>query len=170
VDSFSILPLSSPGPNIERVRLYCAFQAPTLRQAAALAAELKTIAACAPRVRSVAAPPSDRRDWIVTATTPPIPLTLTVLRGCEEELLAIERRWSGCRFLGWRTDGKPLVRPHVPDGSLEADGRGEARSPGAGDPADIDESTSQRRLVVASLLRHPPGGHEHDAPRGASRR
>ncbi len=111
VDSFSILHLSSRGGSIERAQLRCSFQALTLRQAAALAAELKTMAACTPHVRATPAPPSERRYWIVTVTTPPIPLTLTVLQRWEEELLAIEQRWSGCRFLGWRTPaGASLLR------------------------------------------------------------
>jgi hypothetical protein len=105
----------------------------------------------------MAAPLSDRRCWMVTVTTPRIPLTLTVLRRWEEELLVIEQRWSGCRFLGWRTDGKPPARLGLPGGLPEADGRSESepRPLAAGASADTDESTSQRQLVVESLLRRP---------------
>ena len=46
---------------------------------------------------------SPRRDWIVAFVTPLIPLTLAVLRRWEAELLEVEQRFSGCRFLGWRT-------------------------------------------------------------------
>jgi hypothetical protein len=83
---------------------------------------------------------SPRRDWIVTFVTPLIPLTLAVLRRWEAELLEVEQRFSGCRFLGWRTG---------PTGPPE----GEETRPGAG--ASTDDPPTQRQLVRASLLRHP---------------
>lgn len=125
---------------IERTHLRCWFHAPTLRRGAALAGELRPIAASIPRIRAVKVDSSPRRDWVVLFTTPRIPLTLTVLRRWEDELLELERRFSGCRFLGWRTR---------PTGSADATG---ARSDGAAATAD---PSSQRQLVLASLLLHP---------------
>jgi hypothetical protein len=103
VDSFGILPLPDRGVEIERTRLCCSFHAPTLHQGAALAGELRAIAARAARIRAVIVDSSPRRDWIVTFVTPLMPLTLVVLRRWEAELLEVERRFSGCRLLGWRT-------------------------------------------------------------------
>jgi hypothetical protein len=88
---------------IERTHLCCAFHAPTLHEGAALAGELRAIAASVPRIRAVIVDSSPRRDWIVAFVTPLIPLTLAVLRRWEAELLEVEQRFSGCRFLGWRT-------------------------------------------------------------------
>jgi hypothetical protein len=175
VDSFSILPLSSRGANIERAQLRCSFQAVTLRQATALAVELRAMAASTPRVRSVAAAPSQLRCWIVTATTlpMPMPLTLTVLRRWEAELLAIEQRWSGCCFLGWRTSTTPPDRPVVPGEQRERAGAGEMSSPRPSESAGTNSQTSQRQLVIASLLRHPSGPsgpYAAGVPRGAARR
>jgi hypothetical protein len=173
VDSFSILPLSSRGANTERVQLRCSFQAATLRQAAALAVELRAMAASTPRVRSVAAVPSQPRCWIVTATTLPMPLTLTVLRRWEAELVAIEQRCSGCCFLGWRTSTTPPDRSVVPGEQRERAGAGEVSSPRPSESAGTNSQTSQRQLVIASLLRHPSGPsgpYAAGVPRGAARR
>lgn len=162
MDSFSILHLSSRGGNIERTQLRYSFQTLTLRQAAALAAELKTMAACTPHVHAAPAPApaSERRHWIVTATTPPIPLTLTVLRRWEDELLAIEQRWSGSRFLGWRTSATPAARPGLQGRSCKEGGASGASSRGGGESADGNDHLSQRQLVIASLLRHSYSAHE----------
>jgi hypothetical protein len=102
VDSFGILPLAGRGAENERTRLWCSFHAPSLHQGAALAGELRAIAASAPRIQAVIVDSIPRRDWIVTFVTPLIPLTLAVLRRWEAELLEVEQRFSGCRFLGWR--------------------------------------------------------------------
>lgn len=130
---------------------------PTLRSAAALALELRAIAAYVPRVRAVATPPSERRDWIVTATTPQIPVTLSVLQRWEEELLAIAQRSPGCRFLGWRTRASSATSGHS-DASLSRAAPQEGGAP------------SQRQLVIASLLRHPVSDHEASAQRRAASR
>ena len=150
VDSFSILPLSAGGGEIERTHLRCSFHAPTLRRGEALAAELRAIAASAPRIRAVKVDSSPRRDWVVVFTTPLVPLTLTVLRRWEDELLELERRFSGCRFLGWRT--WPTDYP-------------DAKRAHSGSAAATGDPSSQRKLVLASLLLHPPVVHE-DGARG----
>ncbi len=173
VDSFSILPLSSRGANIERVQLLCSFQAVTLRQAAALAVELRAMAASTPRVRSVAAGPLKLRCWIVTATTLPMPLTMTVLRRWEAELLAIEQRWSGCCFLGWRTWTAPPDRPVAPAEQRTHARAGEVSSAQPSGSAGTNSQTSQRQMVIASLLRRPSGPsgpYAAGVPRGAARR
>jgi hypothetical protein len=145
VGCFDALSNTSRGAIVERVHLCYSFQTPTLRQAAGLAAELRTVAAFVPRI-SATKTRVDRPDWIVTVATPQIPLTLIVLRRWEEEMLAIEHRWSRCRFLGWRIGTRPKE-----------------------DAAAI-EASSQRQLVVASLLRHPPGEYERGAQRGTTLR
>ncbi len=126
VDSFSILPLPPRGVEIERTHLCCSFHAPTLHEGATLAGELRAIAASVPRIRAVVVDSSPRRDWIVTFVTPLIPLTLAVLRRWQAELFEVEQRFSGCRFLGWRTGSA---------GSPEGDQAG----PGAGAGAAIDD-------------------------------
>jgi len=105
VCSSSILHLGPSAAINERAQLCCSFQAPTLRLAAGLAAELGMVDAHVPRIRSAKTPPSDRCNWIVTVTTPEIPLALTVLSRWEEELLTVQQRWPGCSFLGWKTYG-----------------------------------------------------------------
>ena len=122
------------------MHLRCSFHAATLRRGAALAAELRPIAASAPRIRAVKLDSSPRRDWVVVFTTPLVPLTLTALRRWEDELLELEQRCSGCRFLGWTT-----WPTEYPDAK-------EARSDGA---AATGDPSSQRQLVLASLLLHP---------------
>ena len=101
----------------DRARLRVSFQAASLRQADGLAAELRTVAAGVPRVDL--SPPGlpGRRDWIVSLTSPPLPLALAVIQLWEEGMLAMEQRWPGCRFLGWTTCRAP-ARP--PAGSGES--------------------------------------------------
>ncbi len=151
--SFSIRPRSPGGGEIERAHLRYSFHAPTLRQAAALAAELRPIAASAPRIRAVKVDSSPRRDWVVVFTTPLVPLTLTVLRRWEDELLEVEQRFSGARFLGWRT--WPTESP-------------DAKRARGGDAAASGDPSSQRQLVLASLLLHPPVVREEGARSRAS--
>ncbi|HTD58803.1 MAG TPA: hypothetical protein VK672_07900 [Solirubrobacteraceae bacterium] len=129
-------------------RLSCSFQAGSLRQATSLAAELRTLAGHLARVHPL--PPQDpgRRIWIVTLTTPPMPLTFDVLRAYEGRMRAIEHRWPGCRFLGWTTVGTPSPPTRATERATGA----------AGDPS----RGSQRELVIASLLRCPTS-----EPRGA---
>jgi hypothetical protein len=150
VDSFSIVPLQPRSGEIERRRLSCSFHAPTLRQAASLAGELRAIAASVPRIRAVIVESSPRRDWIVRFVTPLVPFTLAVLRRWEAELVEVERRFSGCRFLGWRT------RP--------AESADAGKLP-TGSAAATDDPPSQRQLVRASLLRHPSVVREDGAVR-----
>jgi hypothetical protein len=90
---------------VARVRLSCSFHAPTFQRATALAADLRRVDAQTPRIRRVNTMPASRREWVVTITTPEIPLSVRVLRRREAELLEIQESWPGCRFLGWRTLG-----------------------------------------------------------------
>ncbi len=83
------------------------------------------------------------REWIVTLTTPPMPLTLELIQSWEGEMLAVERRWPGCQFLGWRTCQEATTST----GSVVG-------TPGH-DAADSTQRHTQRELVVASLLRRP---------------
>ena len=168
VDSFSILPLSARGANAERVRLRFSFQAVTLPQAAAVAVELRAMAASTPRIRAVPAQPVGSRCWIITATTLPLPLTLSALRRWEQELLTIERRCSGSRFLGWRIAATP-----ADGGPLAVEGASAAREappPGEGGSPPAGGQVSQRQLVIASLVRHPTAMYAGGLPRGAVRR
>ena len=130
------------------MRLSLSFQTPGLRSAASLAVELRTIGADAVRVHPSRLRPPGRRDWTVTLTTPPVPLTVTVIQLWEGEMLAVEQRWPGCHFLGWRT----CQAPNASSGSLE-------RGPDHHD-AGARRRLSQRELVLASLLRRPPGDRE----------
>jgi hypothetical protein len=129
----------------EDVRLSLSFQASSLREAASLAAELRTIGADAVRVHPSRPRLPGQRDWTVTLTTPPVPLTVAVVQLWEGEMLAVEHRWPGCHFLGWRT----CQAPDASIGSLE-------REPDH-DDAGARQRLSQRELVLASLLRRPAG-------------
>ena len=122
-------------------RLFCCFQASGVRQAAGMSAELRAMAAGSVRVS--AAPPrlAGQPDWIVTLTTPTMPLALDVLQRWETAMLAVEHRWPGCRFLGWRTWDRPPASKEPKDW-LEVD-------------AAVADERSQRGLVTASLLRCP---------------
>jgi len=126
----------------DRSRLFCCFQASSLLQAECVSAELRTIGGGV--VGVAPSPPRlpGRPDWIVTLTTPPMPLALDVLRPWEGEMLAVEHRWPGCRFLGWRTWCTPATSKRATEWPKE-DVAGAARR-------------SQRELVMASLLRCPP--------------
>ncbi len=132
----------------ERVRLSLSVQASCLRHAASLAAELRSIGADVVRVHPSQPRLPGRRDWTVTLTTPPVPLTVAVIQLWEGEMLAVEHRWPGCHFLGWRT----CQTPNASIGSLE-------REPDR-DDAGARQQLSQRELVLASLLRRPAGEHE----------
>jgi hypothetical protein len=132
----------------EGLRLRLSFQASDLREAASLAAELRTIGADAVRVHPSQLRLPGRRDWTVTLTTPPVPLTVAVIQLWEGEMLAVEHRWPGCLFLGWRT----CHAPNASIGSLE-------RGPDH-DNAGARRRLTQRELVLASLLRRPVGERE----------
>jgi hypothetical protein len=129
----------------ESVRLSLSFQAPSVRQAVDIAAGLRTNPAHVVHVRSPRPRVAGRHDWIVTLTTPALPLTMAVIQTWESEMLAVERRWPGCRFLGWRIPQEPC--PSIGCSERELDR----------DDADAAPRRSQRELVLASLLRRPPG-------------
>lgn len=74
-----------------------------------------------------------------------MPLSLDVLRPWEGEMLAVERRWPGCRFLGWRT-WDTAKASNGPKEWLESDDK-------------VAAQRSQRGLVIASLLRRPADEH-----------
>jgi hypothetical protein len=128
----------------DRAHLRLSFQATSLRQAGGIAAELGTVAADVPLVHQPAPGLPGQRNWIVSLTSPPLPLTLEVIQFWEGGMLTIEQRWPGCRFLGWRTYGASAPPPA-----------------GSGEPAHARavasacERRSQRELVAASLLRQP---------------
>ena len=125
-------------------RLRFAFQASSFREAVSLAAELRAIAPDVTDVRPSLPGPPGPREWTVALTTPPVPLTLAVVKSWEGVMLAVERRQPGCRFLGWTTCGAP-----------KASNGWKERAPGH-DAARACQRRSQRELVTASLLRCPP--------------
>jgi hypothetical protein len=129
----------------EGVRLSLSFQASSLRQAVNIAAELRTLGADLARVRPSRLRLPGRPDWIVTLTTPPLPLTLAVIQLWEGEMLVVEQRWPGCHFFGWTTRETPCA-------SIRSSQR-----EGDHDGAHACRTLSQRELVRASLLRHPTG-------------
>jgi hypothetical protein len=134
-------------------------QASSLRQAASLVAELRTTGADVVRVHPSRPLPPGPREWTVALTTPPLPLTVAVIQSWEREMLAVERRWPGCRFLGWMTC----------DSQRALIGSSVERVPGRDAPSEPQRS-SQRELVTASLLRQPAAGrrgivHGRGAPR-----
>jgi hypothetical protein len=139
-----------PVTDEDRARLRFSFQAPSLRQAVNLAAELRTLTADVVQVHPSPDMPSGPRAWIVTVTTPPMGLRLEVVLPWEQELLAVEHRWPGCCFLGWMTCSTPTVSigPTVPIGPTEAEPKRSAEG--------ARQRQSQRELVAASLLRCPP--------------
>jgi len=143
VSSSSVLSCTS-FTDRDRARLRVSFQAASLRLADGLAAELRTVAADVPRVDLSAPGLPGRRDWIVSLTSPPLPLTLAVIQLWEEGMLAMEQRWPGCRFLGWTTCPAPVRSP-----------AGSGESAPARNDASACERRSQRELVIASLLRQP---------------
>jgi hypothetical protein len=132
-------------------RLYISFQASSLSQAEGLAAELHAIAPDVALSPARSQEPG-RPDWTVALATPPLPLTLAFIREWEGEMLAVEGRWPGCQFLGWRTWPMPAapLESRVKEPARDGSGAGRRRS--------------QRELVTASLLRCPPG-----EPRGIAR-
>lgn len=123
--------------------LSLAMQASSFRAAVDATADLRRVADTPARVSSVASTHDGRREWRVTLTTPPVPLKLELIRSLEEEMLAIERRRPGCRFLGWRT-GRAT---QLSTGSVVG-------TPGDDAAGEMPRQT-QRELVVASLLRRP---------------
>lgn len=151
----STVPTDQSSTGQDRASLCFTFQASGIRQAARLAAELGTMTSSAAHVHPSPPRTPGPRDWIVAVTTPPMPLTLEVLRPWEEEMLAVEHRWPGVHFLGWTTYSTPVASI----GSTESQtGREGSR-----------RQLSQRELVTASLLRCPPERgaivHGRSAPR-----
>jgi hypothetical protein len=142
----------------DRSCLCFTLQAPSLRQAALIAAELRTMAASAVRVHPPAPLLPGRRDWTVALTTAQLSLTLAVVQSWEREMLAVEHRWPGSHLLGWMTCPTPQA-------SIEERDKGDDH-----DAADERQRLSQRALVMASLLRRAPGErrgivHGRGAPR-----
>jgi hypothetical protein len=119
-------------------------EAPGPRQAAKLAAELGSLGAHETRACPAPARAPGQREWIVSLTTPTLELTSASIRTWESEMLALERRSPGCRFLGFKTCHAPSARGAVRDTAPD-DARAQARQ-------------SQRELVLASLLRCRPDG------------
>ena len=140
MSSQSALSRQSSGDQ-DHSRLRCSFQATSIRQAVSIAAELRTTAADTVWVRPSRPLPPGRRDWIVTLTTPPTPLTLDVLQPREAKMLAVEHRWPGCHFLGWMTCETSTASSGPKDWPK--------------DDAAVAGRRSQRGLVMASLLRCP---------------
>jgi len=122
-------------------------------QAVKLAAELRTMTADVACTHASSPRSPGRWDWIVALTTPPMPLTLEVIQLWEEEALAVERRWPGCHFLGWRTCCMPRM-------SIGFDGE-------SSDRVGTRRRPSQRELVIASLLRCPLGERRGSVPERA---
>jgi hypothetical protein len=89
---------------------------------------------------------------MVTLTTPKMPLALDVLQPWERAMLAVEHRWPGSRFLGWRTWDRPAASKEPKDW-LGVDASADARV-----DAEVAAEGSQRGLVLASLLRCPTAG------------
>jgi hypothetical protein len=139
----------------DRSCLCFTLQVSSLRQAALIAAELQTIAACTVRVHPPVPQLAGRRDWAVALTTPQLSLTLAVVRSWEREMLAVEHRWPGSHLLGWMTCPTPQASIEERD---DHDAEGER------------QRLSQRALVTASLLRRAPAErrgivHGRGAPR-----
>jgi len=123
-------------------RLCFSFQASSLREAVRLAADLQAMAEAPAQVRPAASAPAGRRDWVVTLVTPPVALTVANVEALEDEMIGLERRWPGCRFLGWRTSRTDKTSIGSCVGTPDRDGACAGRRP-------------QREVVIASLLRCP---------------
>jgi hypothetical protein len=145
--SASSVTLEQPMPEREGVRLSISVQASSLGQAVELASALPAIAAEEGRAHSPWLRPVGRRDWIVALTTPPLALTPAVIQRWEGQMRAVEQRWPGCRFLGWRTWRSTQASSEPTEASAARRDR-DALEP---------HSRSQRELVLASLLRRPTG-------------
>src|SRR6185437_8348196 len=92
--------------------------------------------------RPPAAQPPGPWYWTVAFTTPA--LTPAAMQSLERELLAVEHRWPGSRFLGWTASPRPPASMEGIGRESDRDARGARRRP------------SQRELVTASLLRCAP--------------
>jgi hypothetical protein len=94
-------------------RLCFTFEAPGIRRALDLAAELRRGAGNAVLVRP--APPrrrGRRAGWTVAFTTPKIEVYPIVLQLWEAEMRETADRYSGCQFIGWWAvpTGDPIGR------------------------------------------------------------
>jgi hypothetical protein len=152
----NVLPCAS-STDQDRSRLRFTVQVSSRRQAARLAAELRTMAADVVRVHAPAPHLPGRRDWTVALTTPPLSLTLAVVQPLEREMLAVEHRWPGSHFLGWKTCS-------TPQRSIGGTERESDR-----DVAGVRRRQTQRELVTASLLRCAPEERGIVHGRGAPR-
>ena len=140
------MPLSPADPGALCLRV--AFEAVSLRRAAALAAEIEATAGAPARIHLTApllsvSPLSDQaRTWTVELTTPAMPLELAALREWERKMVLVENKCPGSRFLGWAT---PWLREPCLRQLTTAE-----RQPGG-----VRALRSQRELVTEALLRRP---------------
>jgi hypothetical protein len=132
----------------ERSRLRFSFQAASLRQAVAIAAEMRA----RNDVEAVHVHPAQRgetqgRQWTVALTTHPVALSWDGLRDWESDLVSAAQRRVGCRPLGWTTCGNATAsRSSPPQRVSPAAPTGPATSALSAQPC------TQRQLVSASLL------------------
>ena len=132
-------------PQRADARLSMVVQAPGPREATKLAAELRSIGADEARVSPSPLRPPGPREWLVSLTTPTLPVTAAVIQRWEGEMRALEGRWPGCRFLGFTT----CQAPRAPIGAIGS-------APDQDDAGALAQH-SQRELVLASLRRRPGG-------------
>jgi hypothetical protein len=138
-------PSSASVSDEQGVRLSCSFRASSLRQAVKLAADLRASDVGVELVAAARTHARERRDWIVSSTTPPLAMTTAAIQLWEDQMIALALRSCGCAFLGWRICATP-ARTVVCRGGVPDDRH-----------ASASRAPSQRELVVASLLRRPSG-------------
>jgi hypothetical protein len=137
----------SPAP--EGAGLRVTFEAASLEQAAALAAELRRITDSSPAINPAAPLRAGRRrsggaqTWIVELILPAMRLGAEI-QAMERTMLSLEYRSEGSRFLGWTTTATPAMSERLPASRRAEQPPGDSQPP------------SQRDLVAASLLGRPP--------------
>jgi hypothetical protein len=144
----------------ERARLRVAFEALRLDGAAAIAAGLQRISGDVPAITRSAPLEHGMRStrtqtWTVELSLPAMALG-TEIQSMEREMLSLEYRSPGTRFLGWTTTTIPAISERPP-------AAGSTSQPSAG-----ARRASQRDLVAASLLRRPQP--QSDGPAALTRR
>jgi hypothetical protein len=125
-------------------------RASSFRQAVKLAVELRATGARMLRMSPPRAAAPWRREWTLELTAPEESLTMEKVERWEDELLELERRSPGCQFLGWRT--RP---PASADGESSAPARERSERPSERCDGAPRRRSTQRELVLASLLRCP---------------
>src|SRR5207253_1875466 len=100
----------------DRVALRFSAQAPSMRAACALAADLRIVEPRSVRVRPTSLLPFER-DWIVTTTTPAVTADLGIVFDWESTVQAIVHRHTGSFVLGWEPDAveEPPLELDVPE-------------------------------------------------------